>query len=131
MTPRKLFILLSLLATLITGVTWWMSFRTWYSFSAAVPPHSFAAHLSSGTVSLVWDPRRGSHHPPQVRTFPVRRSPQGLTDLMGKFNFRAGGTWHLAFPIWLPGLVLVSAGAALLFFHKKPPVPEPPDLTEP
>jgi hypothetical protein len=114
MTHRRLFLYLLVLGTLVLGVVWWMSFRTWFTLSASSPPFTGSVHLGSATVSVVWNPQEKSPYPPRLRTIPVRRVPRGLAAVMGKWNMRTGNVYQVAFPVWLPLVVLAAGGFALV-----------------
>lgn len=121
MTHRRLFLYLLVSGTLVLGVLWWMSFRTWYTVSASAPPFTGSVHVGSATVSLVWNPQEKSSFPPRLRTIPVRRTPRDLAAVMGKWNVRTGNVYHVAFPVWLPLVVLAAGGYALVRHAEKRP----------
>lgn len=119
MTYRRLYYYLLITGTLALAGVWWWSFRSWHTVSASSPPFTVSGRVASGTISLVWNPHEPTSFPPRVRTIPVRRIPETFSALMGKFNARAGNVYHLAFPVWLPWLIFVAGGYALLKFLER------------
>lgn len=114
MTHRRLYLYLLVSGTLLLGVVWWMSFRTWTTLSVSAPPFTGAVHVGSATVSVAWNPNESSPYPPRLRTIPVRRTPKNLAAAMGKWNVRTGNIYQVAFPVWVPYALLAVAGLAIV-----------------
>ena len=121
MTHRRLYCYLLACGTLLLAVVWWASFRTWNTLSVSAPPFTGSVHVGSATVSLVWNPQETSAYPPRLRSIPARRIPRTLAAATGKWNVRTGTVYQVAFPVWVPYLVLAASGYALVRRAEKRP----------
>ncbi|RYD21124.1 MAG: hypothetical protein EOP88_12590 [Verrucomicrobiaceae bacterium] len=121
MTHRRLYFYLLACGAVLLAVVWWASFRTWNTLSVSAPPFTGAVHVGAATVSLAWNPGETSPYPPRLRSIPVRRTPRSVGAVLGKWNVRADRIYQVAFPVWLPYLVLAASGYALVLRAEKKP----------